>query len=158
MNNLLVTLTTILMTLLTACAPSTDTTDTSKNTNSSINDNAVNTSVKATADINAEPEFDFRGDRLIELSFDQFPSGKGKFNIYSNYEHHDPDTNIYYPDYATRVASFIAMPGQNYHLQVNDLWTYLVFEWLPMDGLSNEGYLHTVLSNSDTFSLDFNEQ
>jgi len=142
------------MTLVSACAPTTESSGSSKNTNSS---DITNSTVTATSDISAAPDFDFRGDRLLDLSFNKFPSENGKFNIYSNYEYHDPDTNIYYPDYATRVASFIAIPEQVYQLQVNDMWTYLVFEWLPMDGLSNESYLYTALSSSDTISLDFIE-
>ena len=153
MNYLLATLSIILMTLMSACAPTTESSGSSKNTNSS---DITNSTVTATSDISAAPDFDFRGDRLLDLSFNKFPSESGKFNIYSHYEYHDPDTNIYYPDYATRVASFIAIPGQHYQLQVNDTWSYLVLEWLPMDGLSNESYLFTTLSNSDALSLNFN--
>jgi len=155
MTYLLATLSIILAILLNACAPSTESAGSSQNTDKNKN---TNTAVTASSNIIAEQDFDFRGDRLVEISFDQFPSEKGKFNIYSKYEFYDLETNIYYPDYATRLASFIAIPDQVYQLQVNDTWAYLVLEWLPMDSLSNESYLFTALNSSDTYSLHFNEQ
>lgn len=111
--------------------------------------------VDRSKDIVADIDFDFRIERHINLSVTHFPSEYGKINIYSGYAYFEQETGIYYPDYETRIASYIADENAQYRLSVTGENPYLVLEWLPMDGLSDEAYLLVSLDASDNYAVAF---
>ena len=111
--------------------------------------------ITSTQDLVASEDFDFRSDRTITLRFEQFPSGYGKFVLYSQYDYFDTQLNLYYPDYTTRLASFIATPDQDYQIVIPSSQQFLVLEWLPMDGLSNESYQLLALNDQQRYAASF---
>lgn len=115
----------------------------------------INEDVDNTSQLVADEDFDFRSDRDLTVSFPFFPSEVGKIVIYHAYEHHDTDTDTYYPDYSARVASYSAVPDYRYQIVSLRDWQHLVFEWLPMDGKSNEQYLLVTLSEDNEYILSF---
>ncbi len=111
--------------------------------------------VTGTADLVASKDFDFRSDRTITLNFNSFPSSYGKFVVYGRHEYFDRETATYFPDYATRIASFIANPELDYQFNVPGTQRSLVIEWLPMDGLSNEAYHLVNLTSAGEYQVQF---
>lgn len=126
-----------------------------ESTESTSESTASPATVTSTSNLVASADFDFRGDRDIRLSFTDFPSPTGKFVIYHGYEFYDAKTKTYYPDHTTRIASYVANTDTTYTLQALKEWQYLVLEWLPMDGKSNEQYLLLALSNNDEYQITF---
>lgn len=112
-------------------------------------------SVSSTQNLVASESFDFRSDRTIELRFQSFPSGNGKFVLYSQFEYFDDISQTYYPDYSTRMASFIANPDLVYEITLPSSQQFIVMEWLPMDGLSNEEYQLLALNTGKTYQASF---
>lgn len=111
--------------------------------------------VTSTADLVASKEFNFRSDRTLTLSFGAFPSAEGKFVLYGSYAHFDAETNTYYPDYSTRLGSYIATPDLDYDIVVPGSQTSIMIEWLPMDGLSNETYRLLTLNGDSAYRVEF---
>lgn len=117
--------------------------------------NSTSTQITNTSDLVASSDFDFRNDRDISINFSDFPSEVGKFVVYHAYEHYEPETKTYYPDHTSRIASYVANRDITYTIQSLKEWQYLVFEWLPMDGNSNEQYMLVALSDQNDYTLSF---
>lgn len=103
----------------------------------------------------AAQNFDFKLDRQIQLQIASFPSDSGKLNIYEDYAYHDTQLGTFYPDHTTRVASFVAMTNFHYPVSVTGENRYLILEWLPMDGLSNEAYVRVNLNSNTQYVVSF---
>lgn len=147
-----VKLATLLMVFLSyGCAPTGGGEEDSASSGSTSGD----TVITATEDLVASSTFNFRSDRSIAISFEDFPSETGKFVVYSQFDHFDAQANTYYPDYSTRLASFVANPELVYELVIPSSQQFLVLEWLPMDGLSHEQYQLLALNSNDQYSASF---
>jgi len=140
--------------LLAACGPSTQNNE-APSEDSSNQGIPAEKVIEQTGALVAEQSFDFKTERDINFNFKAFPSLVGKYNVYTQYAHYDHNLDKYYPDYSTLVASYVATPHLNYPLQVNNNWDYLILEWLPMDGLSNETYMKVDLDSQTMYSLSF---
>ena len=144
----------VIVSSATACAPTKDESVGNVPINEAPQSSGAN-QISNTSDLIANPDFDFRNDRDISLAFSSFPSELGKFVIYHAYEHFEPETKTYYPDHTSRVASYVANTNITYTFQSLKEWQYLVFEWLPMDGRSNEQYMLVALSDDNEYTLSF---
>lgn len=141
-----------------ACAPSDDQAEPT-NTGSAQtaqeqsqdDDNEIN----LTSQLVANADFDFKNERMLSLSFEKFPSSDGTFVIYGDFERYDSNLDIYYPNYMTRIAIFIADPTLIYNVIVPLDQAFLILEWLPMDGKSHETYQYLALSESNEYSAQF---
>lgn len=112
-------------------------------------------SVTATRNLVADESFRFTLDREVSLRFSGFPSNYGKVNIYFDYEYHDSQSGTYYPDHRTLLASYVASTQWDYTVMITPEHRYLVLEWLPMDGLSNESYQIVELNNQSSYYVGF---
>ncbi|KZY66508.1 hypothetical protein A3742_12835 [Oleiphilus sp. HI0071] len=145
-------------TLCIGCAPSggeqSEENTTPTNTVSE-NQSTNSAEISSTKELVASESFDFKSDRMITLSFEQFPSSYGKFVIYSQYDFYDTQLDTYYPNYSTRLASFIATPNLDYDIIIPSTQQFLVLEWLPMDGKSNESYQLLALNEQQSYAANF---
>lgn len=116
---------------------------------------SVDNEINSTSQLVAQADFDFKSDRSLSISFDTFPSSYGTFIIYGDFERYDSNLDIYYPNYMTRIAIFIADPDLIYNVVVPSDQTFLILEWLPMDGKSHETYQYLALSDSSEYSARF---
>ncbi len=145
-------------TLCIGCAPSggEQNEESTAPTNAVSEDQSTNSAeITSTQDLVASENFDFKSDRKITLSFEQFPSNYGKLVLYSQYDYFDTELNVYYPNYTTRLASFIATPGLDYEIVIPSSQQFLVLEWLPMDGESNESYQLLALNDQQNYIAGF---
>ena len=152
MKNVKLILYIFIVILITACGPSP-----SKDSEHSSTLPTSN-SIKTTSNIIADPDFNFRVDKSIEISFLDFPSHIGKVNIYSHFEYYDETLNRYYPDNSTLIASYIASTEFIFPIQVNRNLQHLIIEWLPMDGKSDEAYLFLPLTESKRYFINFTNE
>jgi len=114
-----------------------------------------NNQVTSTNEIVADTDFSFRIDESISISFQDLPSEIGKVNIYSQYEHYDAFLDLYYPNNSSLLASYIASTDIGFPVQVNSTWSYLILEWLPMDGKSDETYVFLPLTDTARYVISF---
>jgi len=66
---------------------------------------------------------------------------------------HDEEGDIYYPDHESLIANYIATKKEIYTIPIAENSKFLILEWLPMDGLSDESYLRINLNGDDNYSL-----
>ena len=111
--------------------------------------------ITRTVDITADKDFSFTVGDFVDFQIYRFPSGYGKLNIYKNFDFHDTEKNIYYPDYTSLIASYSASVDLIYSVPITIENSFLILEWLPMDGLSNETYLRINLTGSTNYLLGF---
>ena len=118
-------------------------------------DEGVNFNVTATKDMVAELSFDFNPVKTVYLNFSRFPSEFGKINIYKRYEYHNEQSNTFYPDHRSMLASYIASTDTLFSLALTEQDQYLILEWLPMDGLSDEAYRRLDIESASQYTVGF---
>ncbi len=84
-----------------------------------------------TQDIVAPSGFDFRNNKTITLAVQNVPSENGALHVYHKKIEVDGLSEIT-PDPLTRVTTIKVKQYQEVSLLVNDDWSALYLEWIPM--------------------------
>ncbi len=109
----------------------------------------------ATIDLVVDTNFVFRTDMDLTLELTEVPTGGGVINIYYDYDFHDLESDLYYPNPRTRVLTFHTEATTSVIFQVSKNWGHLVAEFLPTDPQGTEMYKKLDLSTNDQLSFHF---
>jgi hypothetical protein len=110
-----------------------------------------------TVDLEVDPDFTFRTDMDLTLELTEVPTGTGVINVYHDYDFHDVENEIYYPNYQTRVLTFHPSATTSVVFQVSKNWEHLVVEYVPTDAQGIEMYKKLDLTTDTTLSFKFGD-
>ncbi len=102
----------------------------------------VEKTLAPSASLEVDPAFDFRVDSDVRILVTSMASTLGALNVYHSTAFFDEPSQTYYPDYASRVATWRPSEGQAFVVRVNDNWEGLLLEFVPDTADGEEQYLY----------------
>lgn len=104
------------------------------------------TPIERTADLVADRTFSFDVGQLITLSIDKGNAGKGALHIYSQAAHTFENGDVA-AEPTSRVTTIYPAETDEVTLQVNNNWTKIYAQWVPMTSSEEE----------QTWTIDLNQ-